>query len=268
MIETMRDESFLSLNTDKLFDIIKSLIQHFESLLISDIQQKSEQVLQTMLYQAYEVKTIDAYKKTVWCFGLDENSNEYMMFKDKKNKKSKYLKKFTMMSSINNSSGNSANINKTSSNDEVLNSSRSILSDAGGTIDTTTNNNVFQPIKYLFSAAVPALLREVYVLVVKYFLYVTKIKNLYAHGEPVCNCFQTIYETIAESMITTLRSEDVRDTTIAKASQIAIDASTLSSSSNSLWVMLEAALIHFRWSESLNMHIPKTILASKVCYCY
>lgn len=225
MVDTVSDEAFLGLNTDKLHEIIKSLLDRFEFLIIQRVKVVAEKTFSTMLYQAYEAKNADSYKRVVWSFGLDENSNEYMMFKDKGLKK-KTKKHFFPASNL-----SSENLTNPFDMYTLGASPRAEKSAADDTSSPRAEANeilnVFQPTKYLFSSAVPLLLRELYLLVVKYFLYVSKIKNLVSQGEAVCNCLQLCYETVADVLTCILKADGFKDTSLAKASQIAIDASTL-----------------------------------------
>ena len=235
MVDTVSDEAFLGLNTDKLHEIIKSLLDRFEWLIIDRIKSVADSTFSTMLYQAYEAKNADTYKRFVWSFGLDENSNEYMMFKDKGTKKKATKKHFFPPNGLSSSDDRVANAydmytlgpspraaDKLAGND----------SSPRGADTADDLASVFQPTKYMFSSAVPLVLRELYLLVVKYFLYVSKIKNLVSQGEAVCNCMQLCYQAVADVLINILKADGFKDTSLAKASQIAIDAATLVSESS------------------------------------
>jgi hypothetical protein len=45
---------------------------------------------------------------------------------------------------------------------------------------------------------------------------------------------------------------DGSDTPLSKACQISIDAATLAAAADSLWLMVEAALMQFRWTEKID----------------
>ena len=82
-------------------------------------------------------------------------------------------------------------------------------------------------------------------------------------GESICQLLLRSIETISEILIYLLDC-DGQDTTVAKACQIALDASFLTTASNTLWLSLEQLLIHYRWSDSLHLHMPRAVVAVKI----
>lgn len=53
--------------------------------------------------------------------------------------------------------------------------------------------------------------------------------------------------------------KDGTDTPLSKACQISIDAATLAAAADSLWLMVEAALIQFRWTEKIDLVIANAM---------
>jgi hypothetical protein len=57
---------------------------------------------------------------------------------------------------------------------------------------------------------------------------------------------------------------DGNETPLSKPCQISADALVLVSASDKLWHVVEAALNHFRWSDSIDRHLPQAVSEAKL----
>lgn len=112
---------------------------------------------------------------------------------------------------------------------------------------------------FAFSIAVPQLLRELYSLLIRFFLYAVRNDEILgSKSDDICQIISNIIRTIS----TTLSHELVKDgleTPLSKACQIAIDSATLVSALDSLWLFVEGGLKHFRWTENLDNYMNQAI---------
>lgn len=112
---------------------------------------------------------------------------------------------------------------------------------------------------FAFSNAVPQLLRELYSLLIRFFLYAVKNDEILgSKADDICQIISNIIRTIS----TTLSHELVKDgleTPLSKACQIAIDSATLVSACDSLWLFVEGGLKHFHWTENLDNYMNQAI---------
>lgn len=129
-------------------------------------------------------------------------------------------------------------------------------------LDNSSNSPY--PKLFAFSAALPFIIRELHLFVVRFFMYSYKCPNLSSKGEVVCKSVLSAFESIAQIYYNILKEDGV-DTTVSKACQVSIDASCLASGSDALWATIEQLLSHFRWTESMNLHLPRTIVSAKTC---
>lgn len=107
---------------------------------------------------------------------------------------------------------------------------------------------------YPFSFAVPLLLRELHILVIRFFLFAVKNSELGGRSEDICLAIVSVFEAICKSLKREL-SKDGIETPLSKACQIAIDGASLASASDALWVMVENGLKHFHWTENLERYM-------------
>ena len=98
---------------------------------------------------------------------------------------------------------------------------------------------------YPFSGAVPVIMKELHLMVVRFFLFAFKNAHLGACGENVCRAMFSAYEVIGTRLIQETVG-DGADTPLSKACQISIDAATFAVASDALWSIVENALNHFR----------------------
>lgn len=123
------------------------------------------------------------------------------------------------------------------------------------------SNGVFQPKTYPFSFAVPLLLREVNILIIRFFLFAVKNADLEGRSEDICIAIVSVYEAICKSLKRELGKDGI-ETPLSKACQIAIDGASLMSASDALWMMVENGLKHFHWTENLDRFLHTGIDAA------
>jgi len=112
---------------------------------------------------------------------------------------------------------------------------------------------------FAFSNAVPQILRELYSLLIRFFLYAVRNDEILgSKADDICQIISNVIRTIS----TTLSHELVKDgleTPLSKACQIAIDSATLVSACDSLWLFVEGGLKHFHWTENLDNYMNQAI---------
>jgi hypothetical protein len=111
---------------------------------------------------------------------------------------------------------------------------------------------------YPFSFAVPLLLRELHILVIRFFLFAVKNSELGGRSEDICLAIVSAFEAICKSLKRELNKDGV-ETPLSKACQIAIDGASLMSASDALWLMVENGLKHFHWTENLERYMTTGI---------
>lgn len=136
----------------------------------------------------------------------------------------------------------------------------------GATIDshTPSSKTIARPVggtfmaqSYPFSAAVPMIMQEMHLVVVQLFMFAVKNDNLGTRVNAVCSAVVNILGAVSTSLSRDLK-KDGFETPLSKACQIAIDAATLAVASDSLWLMVEAALRQFRWTEKLDLVVSRS----------
>jgi hypothetical protein len=140
---------------------------------------------------------------------------------------------------------------------DVLQGSETLLE------DHNSNAASFVARTFSFSAAVPQIMRALHVMVVRFFLFAHRNSHLSACGEAVCDAVFRAYEVLG-SRLTQETVVDGAETPLSKVCQISIDAATFAAVSDTVWEVIENALNHFRWSESIHSHLPDAISNSKL----
>eukprot|EP01032_Pedospumella_encystans_P016306 gene16306-18606_t len=139
----------------------------------------------------------------------------------------------------------------------LLNGSSGSGNVAGADSVTTS----FQPKTYPFSFAVPLLLRELNLLIIRFFLFAVKNHDLGGRSEDICMAIVSAFEAICKSLRRELNKDGI-ETPLSKACQIAIDGASLMSASDALWLMVEHGLKHFHWTDHLDRHMTAAMDAA------
>ena len=145
----------------------------------------------------------------------------------------------------------------TSANSTVIGSGTAAVSSAAAAVTTAG----FQARTYPFSFAVPLLLRELHILIIRFFLFAVKNNDLGGRSEDICMAIVSAFEAICKSLRRELNKDGI-ETPLSKACQIAIDGASLMSASDALWLMVENGLKHFHWTEHLERHMTKAMEAA------
>jgi len=112
---------------------------------------------------------------------------------------------------------------------------------------------------FAFSSAVPQVLRELYSLLIRLFLYAVRNDEILgSKAEDICQIISNILQVISTNLHKEL-IKDALETPLSKACQIAIDSATLVSACESLWLFIEGGLKHFHWTENLDNYINKAM---------
>lgn len=126
------------------------------------------------------------------------------------------------------------------------------------------SGSAFVPKTFPFSFAVPLLLRELNILIIRFFLFAVKNADLEGRSEDICIAIVSVFEAICKSLKRELNKDGI-ETPLSKACQIAIDGASLMSASDSLWLMVENGLKHFHWTENLDRYLQTGIEAATSC---
>lgn len=121
----------------------------------------------------------------------------------------------------------------------------------------------FIPLTFPFSEAVPVVLRELHVMIVRFYLFSVRIKNVKNVGEAVCRSVVKAFAAFSQNMLKKLLA-DGAETPLSKACQISIDAATLSHCVMSyLRAYLNSTLSHFKCNDAIDNHLPDCLTLSR-----
>jgi hypothetical protein len=129
--------------------------------------------------------------------------------------------------------------------------------------DAALTKASFTPLQYSFSAAVPIILHQLHLLVIRYVLFAFKNLHLGSRGEAVCKSILKALNSVSEELQNALYV-DGKLTPLSKATQISVDAYTLSNSMDTIWLIIENFLNNFHWADSIETHLPLAMAQAKV----
>lgn len=109
-----------------------------------------------------------------------------------------------------------------------------------------------------FSEAVPAIIRSMYVVLTRFFLFAARNPHLGSRGESICKSIQEAYHAVGKVLLKELLLNG-NDTPLSKACQVSIDAAVFAKSSVVVYQLLEAMLKQFHWTDSLDSHLPMAL---------
>ena len=125
------------------------------------------------------------------------------------------------------------------------------------------HHQAFIPITFPFSEAVPIVVRELHVMITRFFMFAVRNKHSKSIGESVCKAISKAFAAMSQTMLKKLL-EDGAETPLSKACQISIDAATLAQCCMTyLRAFLSGALAHFKWSDAIDLYLPKAINESR-----
>ena len=125
----------------------------------------------------------------------------------------------------------------------------------------------FSPITLSFSNTVPALLLQLHLFIYRSLVYVVVMRNnsyasSSARAKDMCTTVAGAFQVVCRCF-TSVLTEDKQDLPLSKAVQVAIDANTILAASKDVWVILETALRHFRWTDNLHALVSEARKESK-----
>eukprot|EP01035_Chromulina_nebulosa_P020501 gene20501-26595_t len=293
LIDTIADDAF-GLKVNLINDIMKDLWEVFQGLQVDSIVRSCSTALETSAYQPYFVSSDEIFKQHIRAYRLD--SIELNM----EQKKQKYEPGSSKMldSKRNNIFSNDAAANLDLLEEEmdaslsysVTSSSRPVSNRGGISLLTASSayntqdsfdadgsflggakkgrqslsSHIFMAQTFPFSEAVPQLMHELYLFVVRFFVFAVKNPHLGSRSEEICSAIVGAYQAIGK-LLTKELHRDGSDTPLSKACQISIDAATLAAAADSLWLMVEAALMQFRWTEKIDAVIAAAMEKVSAC---
>lgn len=98
-------------------------------------------------------------------------------------------------------------------------------------------DNAYIAQTYPFSDAVPNVMRELHLMVTRFFLFAARNPLLGSRGESVCKATKKAFSTVASTLKKELQV-DGENTPLSKACQISIDAATFAQASDTLWIIM------------------------------
>eukprot|EP00596_Hydrurales_sp_CCMP1899_P008498 CAMPEP_0119053484 /NCGR_PEP_ID=MMETSP1177-20130426/74460_1 /TAXON_ID=2985 /ORGANISM="Ochromonas sp, Strain CCMP1899" /LENGTH=677 /DNA_ID=CAMNT_0007033453 /DNA_START=772 /DNA_END=2802 /DNA_ORIENTATION=- len=117
----------------------------------------------------------------------------------------------------------------------------------------TVSLNAFIPKTYPFSSAVPGILKELHLYLLRFFVF--SVKNVSeSKGEVICESVVKIFRFITVHFKGELEKGE-GNIPLSKACQISIDASSIGLASESIWSLMTSILNHFEWGSSISSHI-------------
>jgi hypothetical protein len=118
----------------------------------------------------------------------------------------------------------------------------------------------FEAQTYPFSSAIPGILREMHLMLLRFFIFSVKNPLLGLKGEAVCGATMKVFRFINKTLQGELeRGGDGVSLPLSKACQISIDARALSLASDTIWALTERVLDHFQWDDVVSKHLITAI---------
>lgn len=287
--ETVTDDAF-GLRVHAIFEIIKNFWDKFEEVQVKAIVKGCVLSLKQSAFQPFYVSTEDVFISKIKAFRLDTvlSTNDFQVQMRHSElgignihvgaNKERMSINMTVASanldaleeelerkisgrcneSSNENEQSGVSINNEKVGTEVVNNHDS----DSNTIVSLTKAS-FTPQQYSFSAAVPIILHQLHLLVIRYVLFAFKNLHLGSRGETVCKSILKALNSVSEELENALLV-DGKLTTLSKATQISVDAYTLSNSMDTIWLIIENFLNNFHWADSIETHLPLAMAQAKV----
>ena len=280
--ETVTDDAF-GLRDHSIFEIIKNFWDKFEEVQVKAIVRGCIRSLKQSAYQPLYVTTEEVFLQKIKAFRLDTviSTNDFQV----QMRHSELGIGNIHMGA--NKERISINMTVASANLDALEEAleRKISGKKDGdidnnnetpekaTIETSDNKHdndnsittkaTFAPQQYSFSAAVPIILHQLHLLVIRYVLFAFKNSHLGSRGEAVCKSILNALKSVCEELQNALYV-DGKLTPLSKATQISVDAYTLSNSMDTIWLIIENFLNNFHWADSIETHLPIAMAQAKI----
>lgn len=262
--ESMSEEAF-GLRPNTLLDIMQVIWNRFEKLQLDYIMKVCSIALDNSSYQPMTITSEAQFISDVKAYKLEniqledtvhvDNMNQSAISAGIHSRKSVVTTAATLDALENDLSIGSIKTNRNSKSNNHVNKSDDEFSGRRrvGSFVTQT---------FPFSEALPKIMHELHLMITRFFTFSVKNKNLTAIGESVCNAIQKAFMLISQTMLRKLL-QDGAETALSKACQISIDAATFSHTTNYLKSFVSAALNHFKWSDSIDQHLPQAIAVAR-----
>ncbi len=275
---TMSDETFNGgLHSDRLSDAQQYMWTEFSSVLKGVVESNTQMALSVGMYQPYFVSNQTQYNNHIKAFKLDTIETDFTKSKYIENtvESNKVSKQMNSGEHINNQNGKhggkssmeasmldmleedlekelSDNRRKVvappRSSSNLIIAQRTSKQNVLANIDTHT---LYMSKTYPFSCALPAIIRDVYVMLCRLFLFLVYNPNINVTALNVCEVVESSFCIMANAMKEDMEkgSDDIDNVVISKICQIAIDATALSQSLVHIGAMIASALASFRKQE-------------------
>lgn len=274
LAETVTDDMF-DLSSHGVFETMRYLWVAFESIQLHFIMDVCNDAFLMSAFQPYFVSEEDIFIKKIKAFNLenlrldegntDNNSTHHSSMSTAAARKSQVLKDTSALDELEENLDIGMSFKRSGENNLLNHSSSNISSPSQkGSKNTNSVNSIFHgeltelkfmPRSFAFSEAVPLVIRNIHVVITRYFIYAAKNPFLGSRGESVCNAIKEAYESVGNILHRELVVNG-DETPLSKACQISIDALAFAKSSPLISDVLESMLNHFNWTESISTHLP------------
>lgn len=273
--ETVTDDAF-GLRDHSIFEIIKNFWDKFEEVQVKAIVRGCIRSLKQSAFQPLYVTTEEVFLQKIKAFRLDTviSTNDFQVQMRQSElgignihmgaNKERISINMTVASANLDALEEELERKMTGKKDDNLNvetpeKANLETNDAKLEID----NKAFAPQQYSFSAAVPIILHQLHLLVIRYVLFAFKNSHLGSRGEAVCKSILNALNSVSDELQNALYV-DGKLTPLSKATQISVDAYTLSNSMDTIWLIIENFLNNFHWADSIETHLPLAMAQAKV----
>ena len=287
--DTMSDDTFNGgIRAEKLFETCNYMWTELEFILRSLSKQNTQMALNIGMYQPYFVSNQTQYNNHIKAFKLDAieidfTKSKYIENTLESNRRFQNLRSSDSIYTFSGTSNRdlptdeiSASMIDTLENEiekEVLNiktkaAAPPISTSKMAITQKTSRQGIFEDMDtlymsktYPFSCALPALVRDIYVMLSRIFLFLVHNPSLSVTGFDICEVVEGVLCEMAHTMQQDMRSsnDDVDNVTISKLCQIAIDAVAVSQSLVHVKDIIISAFDRFQKQESVENDVMAMI---------
>lgn len=265
LTEALADDAF-SMRPQGLVSMMQIIWNRFEELQVEFIVSVCAHALDSCAYQPLSITTKERFDSQIKAFKLDK-----VRLQEVQTSSANQSAISAAISAGKNMSA-SATLDALEENMEIGRSSVSAAASAPDTSDprrksltgSTSSSRTQQFIAqtFPFSEAVPVILRELHLMITKFFAFAVKNKQLKSVGESVCMAVQKAFVGMSHTMLKKLL-QDGAETPLSKACQISIDAATFAEVTNYLKTLLSGMLVHFKFVDSVENHLTTAIQTAR-----
>lgn len=303
LIEVLSDEAY-NLNIVPLYDIISNLYMIFQQLQMTNIIKLCSHTLDHCSYQPFYVTTQETFLEKIRAYRLEfidiDDSNNSNHRHDDNSKLSRSqaiaarelvvankeiaaanldaleeelnngLMNYDRGLAKSNSSGgwkdfNDENVSAKSGNGTSSKTSRDRRRSNSPMRLTKLQVQSFVAQTFPFSEAVTILMKQLHLFVVRFFIFAVRNNRLSSQADSVCGSLCQAITTISGMLIKELRNGG-SDMPLSKVCQISIDAATISSASDTLWIITENALEQFHWIDETGTFLIYLLISAEISF--